>query len=75
MTALMDITPVDNIIGNEIVDYELVISIEYNWNDIVTIFDTIDNTTKQINIQNISLWDNYLILEKTSFKILGMLSR
>jgi len=75
MIARMIVTPIDNIKCNEIVDKQKVFTVEYDLSESVEVFDTILEVKVMSLVSRISLYDDYLIINGISHKILNMCSK
>lgn len=58
-----------------VIDNSKVFIMTFNDHDIISVFDVIENERITIDIENVSLYDNRLIINEKLYHILHMLSK
>lgn len=77
MKSKMIITPIININYQtlRVIDNSNMIDVEYEWDDVVPVFDTKEGIETHTTVSDISLYDDRLIINGEQHHILHMISK
>jgi hypothetical protein len=71
----LHVTPITNVKDKTVVDNSLVTKKDYDWNDIVAVFNVATEEAEKMIVKNLSLFDHRLYIDDQQFYMLHALSK